>query len=123
MYRKFLLIMALMAVFNCQAQVSITPAVPPTGVLLKKQLWNISLVNTGDDALFVKLKLTLTNAAGDEAMLTAFTNSFTLPKGAMQLTSAELDPITYQYLSTSITDRDADGFLTVGSYQACYTAC
>lgn len=121
MYRQFLCIMALLAALTCGAQVTMTIQVPPSGVLLKKQLWNLALVYTGSTPLGVKISLTISSASGDQQLITAVTPLFTLNRGAKQIQAADVAPIQYQYLSPSVTDRDPDGFLPVGSYQACYT--
>jgi len=125
MNRHFLHIAALLILFGCatagQAQVSMTLQVPPGGVLLKKQLWAMALVYTGNTPIYTRVSLLLTDASGSQPLLTAATPSFLLSRGAKQITAADVSPIQYQYLSPAITDRDPEGFLPVGAYQACYT--
>ena len=120
MHRRLLLLIGLFTVFYCQAQVTMTLQMPPTGVLLKKQLWNMSLVYTGSLPIRVKITLTLSDLSTDEPLLTASTGLITLNKGAKVLQAADFTPIQYQFLSSAIGDRDPDGYLAAGNYQACY---
>ncbi len=121
MYKPLLFAAGLLAVFHCRSQVTMTLQVPPTGVLFKSQLWNMSLVYTGNNQINVKINLTLSDASGDQPLLTASSGVVVLNTGAKQLQANDLTPIQYNYLSPVIFDRDPNGYLTAGSYQACYT--
>ena len=81
----------------------------------------MALVYTGDNPITVKISLTLSEASTDQPVLTATSGILTLAKGAKQIQATDLSPIQYTYVGSAITDRDPDGFLIVGSYQACYT--
>lgn len=121
MYKKIvLLVSTCFALFSIQAQVTMTPAVPPSGLLLKRQLWNILLVNNGANNIDVELTLVLSDAATNEPVLTASTQTLSLNTGARQLQESDLT-IQYKYLSPLITDRDPNGFIDIGAYTACYT--
>jgi len=121
MLRPLLCVIAFVVFFNCRAQVTMTLQVPAAGVMLKKQLWNMTLVYTGNTAISVKVSMTLSNPANDQPVLTATTGNLTLSTGAKQVQASDLTPIQYTYLSSAMADRDPDGFLSIGSYQACYT--
>lgn len=121
MLRPLICIIGFIAFFNTHAQVTMTLQVPAAGVMLKKQLWNMALVYTGSKPISVKVSMTLSTPLNDQPVLTASTGYLTLTAGAKQVQASDLTPIQYTYLSSVIGDRDPDGFLSVGSYQACYT--
>lgn len=107
--------------FTGIGQVSITPQLPPIGVMLKKQLWNASVVYTGNASIYVRINLAITDIATNQPVITANTGTILLSNGAKQIKAEDLAPIKYQYLLDGFTDRNPDGFLPAGSYQACYT--
>jgi hypothetical protein len=105
-----------------QAQVTIALQVPPTGVMLKKQLWNMALVYTGDADLNVTIQLTLLSGKDNQAVMTATSGPVSLKKGTNAINARDVSPLEYNYLSPLFNvDRDPDGFLPAGNYKACYT--
>jgi len=116
----FLLFLGLAFRINAIAQVSMTAQVPPEGVLMKAQLWNIALVSVSDVPVTAKVMLRLTDIRTNQPVLTAITKSITLVKGARQFRVGDLSPIEYEYL-TDVADRTSNGLLPVGNYQACYS--
>jgi hypothetical protein len=107
---------------TAQAQISMTLQVPPVGVLVKNQLWNMLLVNTGNRSLPVVINLVLLDQKTNQPVLTGTTLPFVLDKGARQIQAKDLGPITYSYDGpAALGNRDPNGLLPVGSYQACYT--
>ena len=123
MYKKRLLFLILVLKAVCmQAQISMTLQVPPAGVLVKNQLWNMVLVNPGNSILNVRIGLVLLDEKTNQPVLTASTAPVTLPKGAKQLQARDFSPITYTYNGAAYQgDRDPNGMLPIGTYQACYT--
>lgn len=105
---------------QAHAQITMTVQVPPTGVLMKPQVWNMVLVNSNTTGVNVQLSLVLTDANTHQPVLSATTQPFVLAPGAMQVQSSALS-INYTYESSSVPDQDPNGFLGVGNYQACYT--
>jgi len=95
--------------------------VPQTGVLLKPQLWNAIIVNSYPDSRQVYLGLSLSDVTSGEPVLTATTQQFAIATGSLPVQESSLPPITYDYLTSDITDRDREGYLPAGSYSACYT--
>jgi len=125
MYKKRLIVayLLLTGVLVSQAQVSMTLQVPPAGVLMKNQLWNMVLVNSGSEPITTRIQLTLLDEKNNQPVLTATTAPVLLPKGARQLQVKDLSPIQYDYSGPSFhADEDPNGMLPIGSYQACYTA-
>lgn len=105
-----------------RAQISMTLQVPPAGVLVKNQLWNMLLVNSGTAPVTVYCSLVLLDEKTNQPVLTAITAPVLVSRGARQLQAKDLGPIRYTYNGPSFhADEDPNGLLPVGSYQACYT--
>jgi len=123
MYRRSLLAVCLsLGMTALQAQISMTLQVPPAGVLVKNQLWNMLLVNSGASSATVRVQLTLMDERNNTPVLTAMSAPLLLTHGARQLQAKDLSPIQYNYSGPSFhADQDPNGLLPVGSYQACYT--
>ena len=123
MYKKGLFfIWLLFGLTALQAQVSMTLQVPPSGVLVKNQLWNMLLVNSGNYSSLVRVGLVLLDEKTNQPVLTATTAPFPLNKGARQLQAKDLGPIQYTYNGPAFhADQDPNGLLPAGSYQACYS--
>ena len=124
MHKKWLLFGLLLPALlqATHAQVSMTLQVPPTGVLLKNQLWNLVLVNVENRNLLVKLNLVLLDVQTNQPVITASSAPFSLSKGARQLQARDISPVQYAYsIPASRVDMDPNGMLPAGRYQACYT--
>jgi hypothetical protein len=124
MFRKWMLFCLLFSGLACisQAQVSMTLQVPPSGVLVKNQLWNMVLVNSGTANLLVQVNLVLLDAQTNQPVITATSAPISLGKGARQLQARDLSPIQYAYsIPAARVDMDPNGMLPAGRYQACYT--
>ncbi|HVU55679.1 MAG TPA: hypothetical protein VHD83_11535 [Puia sp.] len=120
--RLFLAICLSLGIIALQAQISMTLQVPPAGVLVKNQLWNMLLVNSGASSLTVRVQLTLLDEKNNQPVLTAVSAPLMLSHGARQVQAKDLGPIQYNYSGPSFhADEDPNGLLPVGSYQACYT--
>jgi hypothetical protein len=123
MYKRNLLLHVLiLATLLSKAQISMTLQVPPVGALVKTQLWNLLLVNSGNRSLLVRIRLALLDEKTNQVVLTASTLPFSLDKGARQIQAKDLGPIDYAYNGpAALTNHDPNGMLPAGSYQACYT--
>lgn len=124
MHKKSLILLCwfLVVVTAGWAQISMTLQVPPAGVLVKNQLWNMLLVNSGTAPVSVYCSLVLLDEKTNQPVLTAITAPVLLSRGARQLQAKDLGPIRYTYNGPSFhADEDPNGLLPVGSYQACYT--
>lgn len=105
------------------AQVAINLQLPPAGLSVKDQLWNLSLVNSGGQPLLVQLEMQLSDASTNQRVLTAVTREFLLPKGVKQIRSADIMPITYNVVNPSYpVDASPNGLLPVGVFNICFTA-
>ncbi len=105
-----------------QAQLSMTLQVPPAGVLMKNQLWNVVLVNAGNFNMLVKVNLVLLDAQTNQPVITAVSAPVALGKGARQLQAKDVAPVQYTYsITAGKVDMDPNGLLPAGRYQACYS--
>ncbi|MFP5041658.1 hypothetical protein [Parasediminibacterium sp. JCM 36343] len=117
-----LIALALLMQASAMAQVTIALQVPPTGVMQKSQLWNFLLVSSSATPLRVAVKLTLLSSKDNMPVMTATSRGINLPKGAKQVGINDVAPVQYSYLSSMFNvDRNPNGFLPVGNFQACYT--
>lgn len=114
--------LALWGVLPATAQVTMTLQVPPTGVLLKNQLWNMLLVNSSTLTLTVRVNMVLVDERDNQIVLSATTAPITLSKGARQLLAKDVGPIQYAYGAAAYhVDGNPNGLLPAGTFQACYT--
>lgn len=117
--KSYLYLFFLLAAFPVAAQVTITPVVPPAGILQKNQLWNVVLASAVDRPLQVQVVLRLLDAEQGQPVLTGISRGFTLTRGARQLKQDDVEPVQYEYLSPAI-DRNVNALLPPGKYLACY---
>jgi hypothetical protein len=104
------------------AQATITLQVPPFGVLLKSQLWNMLLVNTGSRSLSVRIDMVMLDQKTNQPVMTGTTMPFVLDRGPKQIREKDLQPIQYTYSgAAALADRDPNGMLPIGNYEVCYT--
>jgi hypothetical protein len=116
------LLLTLGSATAAKAQVTMTLQVPPAGVLLKNQLWNMLLVNSTAQPLTVRVNMVLVDERDNQVVLTASTAPISLPRGARQLQAKDLGPIQYAYGNPAYhVDGNPNGLLPAGSFQACYT--
>jgi hypothetical protein len=105
-----------------EAQITITPQVPPVGVLVKTQLWNMLLVNSSSRSQLIEINLVLVDEKTNQPVLTAITLPILLNKGARQIQAKDLGAINYTYNGpAALIDHDPNGMLPAGTYQACYS--
>ena len=121
MYKRLtsLTLLILMFVMS-KAQLSLSVQEPPTGIVQKNQLWNLSLIYSGSNTISVTISITLLNMSDNQPVMTAFSRPITLSKGVKQLKAMDVSPVDYAYVSPAFS-RLTDAFIPVGSYRACYT--
>jgi hypothetical protein len=104
------------------SQVMINLQLPPAGLTMKEQLWNLSLVNSGQRPVTVYLEMQLSDASGNQRILTGTTREFLLPVGVKQIRPADVTPINYNVVNpVYAVDAAPNGFLPVGVFTICYT--
>ncbi|MCC6290075.1 MAG: hypothetical protein IT249_19525 [Chitinophagaceae bacterium] len=122
MYKVFIsLVFLLLPFVHLNAQVSISVQEPPPGIVQKTQLWNLSLINSGNNTINVTIGITIVDINDNQPLLTAFSRSISVAKGVKLIRIADVSPIDYTYVSAGF-NRLADAFLPVGNYRVCYAA-
>lgn len=121
MKQKLFLLIGLMMGWGLQAQVVVTLQLPPLGLTVKPQLWNMSLINTTGASMTAEVQMVMTDAGTGQTVLTATTPSFILPAGVKAINAATVAPITYTVGTGYNIDASPNGFLPVGVYNICYT--
>ena len=107
---------------SMQAQVILNLQLPPMGLTVKPQLWNMSLVNTGTVNFDVRVEVVLTDVSTGQRVLTGTSTIFSLPKGVKQVRMADVVPVTYSIGNPGyMVDPGQDGFLPVGVFTVCYS--
>lgn len=119
--RRLFFIVGLMMGCCLQAQVVMTLQLPPLGLTIKPQLWNMSLVNTTGASMIVQLQMVMTDAGTGHTVLTATTPTIILPAGAKAVNASTVSPVTYTAGAGYAIDANPNGFLPVGVYTICYT--
>ena len=95
MKQKLLLILGLVMGLYAQAQVVITLQLPPLGLTIKPQLWNMSLINTTGASMTAQLQMVMTDAGTGQTVLTATTPTFLLPAGVKAINANSVSPVAY----------------------------
>lgn len=114
--------MGILLAGSMQAQVILNLQLPPMGLTVKPQLWNMSLVNTGTGSYNVRVEVALTDVSTGQRVLTGTSNVFVLPKGVKQVRAADVVPVTYSIGNPGYTiDATQNGFLPVGVFTVCYS--
>jgi len=105
-----------------EAQLIVTPQLPPSGAIQKNQLWNMLVTNTTQNNISASISMMMTNNQTGEQVLGATTTSFIFPPGNVMLNSISLTPVQYNVFSGSYNiDPNLNSFLPVGSFLVCYT--
>lgn len=120
--RKLLILFLVNAFSGIAAgQVLINLQLPPSGLTVKNQLWNFSLISTNTDNINVKVEVTLTDVSNNQQVLTGTSKTFTLSKGIKQIQYADVLPVVYSVINSNYgIDTSPDGFLPVGVFSICF---
>lgn len=121
MKKEFFTVLILLTLnATADAQVTLQPVLPASGMISKNQLWNVLVVNSSNGVYNCILKLVLSDRQTGQPVFTAFTAAFSVERGAKQLNINTLNPIQYNFLAGAFNSTPA-GLLPAGSYTACYS--
>ena len=122
MKRKIILAAILLIGMLAEAQVMINPQLPPLGLTIKPQLWNLSLINSTAEDMEVRVEMVMTDVTNNQRVLTGTSRLFLLPRGARQLRVNDVMPVIYNPGNAGYSvDASPDGFLPVGVFSVCYS--
>lgn len=118
----FLLVVISCLVQAGYSQVLLTPQLPPGGLLQKKQLWNVIVVNNSSRSLDVQIQVTMVDRNSGQQIMNATSRMRSVARGATQLKEQDLAPIQYNFTGAyAATDRVTGDLLMAGGYIICYT--
>lgn len=113
-------LLLLLLIHFSNGQVILTSQIPASGVYLKNQLWNFSIVNSGGANIIIQIKLSFTDVSNGQKIFTATSGYYTLTQPVTQLQANNLRPIVYNVVNNSYNvDANPDGFLPVGHFEIC----
>lgn len=116
-----LIIMYTLIQLNINAQVVLSLQLPPSGVNVKSQLWNFSMINTSLSSIDVRVEIIITEFGSNQRVMTATSRSFQLQKGAKQVQYNDVMPVIYNVNAANYgIDNSPEGFLPVGIFSVCY---
>lgn len=120
--RSFCFLIFVFSLFAAHSQLSVSLQEPPSGVVQKSQLWNITLIWSARTSTDVTIGLSLFDNNENQPVMTAFTRPVTLVNGVRQLRASDVGPVEYNYFSPAFDNsKMGNAFLPIGSYRACYT--
>jgi hypothetical protein len=106
---------------SSREQITIMPELPPIGLTVKTQLWNLTLMNPSSTGVNVQISLTVTDVSTNQVVFTAQTRNLYLPPSAKQITNREVMPVVYTGNNPSYpVDANPNGFLPIGVFNFCY---
>jgi hypothetical protein len=104
-----------------QAQVVIHPQLPPIGIVLKGQLWNLSLINGSNATMQGRIEMTFTDISTNTLVFTATSRLLNFTKGLNLVALNKVNPVTYIVAAPGYNVTPApEGYLPVGTYSVCY---
>lgn len=122
MIRMMIVAFFLLSAPMVKAQVLVTVQLPATGLTVKSQLWNLSLVNTTNGPMNIQVEMLLTDVVNSQRVLTATTRTILLPGGVRSIRPEDVKPVLYSTGNPGYNvDANPDGFLPIGIFSACYT--
>jgi hypothetical protein len=116
MIKKTIVVLLFVFPILVKSQVNVNVQIPSTGLMQKEQLWDLILVNNGNDMLDIVLQLNLQDAATGQVLLSATTGNMMLSKGVKIIKANDVQPISYTY---SMSDFSR-AYLPMGSFIVCY---
>lgn len=118
--RKYIfLVSCFFITVSLSAQVNVTATLPSGALYLRSQLWNLTISNNNTVPVDVTMQMEMKDIQTHQTVLSATSGIFSLQPGVRVTQSETLEPLQY-FSSNAVTDRSANGFLSVGQYQVCY---
>lgn len=120
---RFLFILSFIIGFfsELSGQVVLNLQLPPAGVTMKSQLWNILLINAENIEKQIRIEIVCTEIGTNRRVFTAVSNTFSIGKGGKQLQAMDISPVVYTVNNAAYNiDTRQEGFLPVGTFDMCY---
>lgn len=110
-----------MPLHEIYAQISFTANLPPSGLISRQQLWNISVVNASGQVYKVYLEWRMSDLESGVEIISARSNSIRISPGASAVSVQQLMPVQYNVLSPAYQSFGVTDLLPVGTFQICYS--
>jgi hypothetical protein len=111
----------MLLLYKATSQVIVNPQLPQQGVLLKSQLWNLSIIKTGNTNISIVIEMTFTDIANGQRVFIGTSKTLLLNQQVTQIQQTDVTPVSYNILNNSYNvDNSQDGFLPVGQFEVCY---
>jgi hypothetical protein len=102
--------------FCLAAQITLTTQLPNSGMLLKEQLWNMVIINNGNDIAELKLQIDVRDILLGQSVINASSGKIVIGKGMKIISIKDLQPVMYNYVATEFSGN----YLPCGSYVISY---
>jgi len=111
----------MIGILLARGQVVINVQLPAMGLVMKSQLWNLTIINTSSSDIQAQVSVLFTNVANNQKVFSGTSKLITLSRGAKQVTYNDVLPVTYNILNTGYNvDAAQEGFLPIGTFDVCY---
>lgn len=116
----FVFLLWLFGSLEGRAQVFINLQIPEGGTCTLNQLWSLTLTNTSNTSLNLKLDLILTDATNGNLILSGNTNPFTVLPGIKTIQLNDITPIQYNVVNSFYgISASPIMLMPVGNYTVC----
>ena len=119
--KRIVIVISILWMNAAAGQVSIGLNLPPQGLTMKSQLWNMMVTNSSSQNMLTYLELRMSDATSNVQVMTARTISWNLAPGAQVLQANLLAPIQYNVIDPAYQAFAVSEFLPVGSFQVCFS--
>jgi hypothetical protein len=116
MKRKILLTIIICIPFFIKAQITLTTQLPNSGILLKDQLWNMVIINNGNDIAELRMQLDVRDVLLGQSVINASAAKIIIGKGMKLVTVKDVQPVMYNYIATEFSGN----YLPCGNYTISY---
>lgn len=97
------------------AQVALDIQAPSAGIILRDNLWNLSVINNSSNEQTVNLSLELKYAENGQIAFTGYSRNLRMKPGVSVINSAQVQPVVYNFLDPDFSRQ----YLPFGNYILC----
>lgn len=119
--KKIFFIALFLGLIQAKGQFTVTLQLPPNGLLLKSQLWNMIAINNSTAGKLVHVEMKLYDPQTNAIILSATSSTITVQPGSQFIQQSMLSPIQYNAVDPSYGSFVASDFLPAGEFLVCFT--
>lgn len=118
---QYIIIAALFVSPALHSQVVLVPELQASGIILKQQVWSLSINNLSIQPVNAMLSITITDRNTNQPLLQATSGMIVLNPGMKRVMYNDLAPLNYGVAATGFgMERQLNQPLPVGEYLVCY---